>query len=105
MSVSTLNVQTFVTRENLSFSDLDKLKKCDLIAIAKYFNLELAQGMRKAEIIDIVASHMKLKDETQNSDQAQISNQTDIELAKLKLEMERERMRLEFEERERQKQR
>ena len=97
MSISTLDVQAFVRRADLSLKDLQKLRKCDLTAIAQYLNVEVTQGLKKAEILDLLASHMELTEETQVSDQAHISNQTDIELAKLKLEMERERMRLEFE--------
>ena len=96
MSISTIDVKAFVQKADLSFKDLEKLKKCDLNAIAQYLNVEIAQGLKKAEILDLVASHMELKDETQNSDQAQISDQTRLELAKL--EMEKERMRLQFEE-------
>ena len=105
MSISTLDVQAFVRRADLSLKDLQKLRKCDLTAIAQYLNVEVTQSLKKAEILDFLASHMELKEETQASDQAHISNQTDIELAKLKLEMERERMRLEFEREEKQKQR
>ena len=105
MSISTLDVQAFVRRADLSLKDLQKLRKCDLTAIAQYLNVEVTQGLKKAEILDLLASHMELREETQASDQAHISNQTDIELAKLKLEMERERMRLEFEREEKQKQR
>ena len=99
MSISTLDVQAFVRRADLSLKDLQRLRKCDLTAIAQYLNVEVTQGLKKAEILDLLASHMELKEETQTSDQAPISNQADIELAKLKLEMEKERMRLEFEER------
>ena len=105
MSISTLDVQAFVRRADLSLKDLQKLRKCDLTAIAQYLNVEVTQGLKKAEILDLLASHMELKEETQASDQAHISNQTDIELAKLKLERKRERMRLEFEREEKQKQR
>ena len=103
MSISTLDVQAFVRRADLSLKDLQKLRKCDLTAIAQYLNVEVTQGLKKAEILDLLASHMELREETQASDQAHISNQTDIELAKLKLEMEKERMRLEFEEKQKQR--
>ena len=103
MSISTLDVQAFVRRADLSLKDLQKLRKCDLTAIAQYLNVEVTQGLKKAEILDLLASHMELREEIQASDQAHISNQTDIELAKLKLEMERERMRLEFEREEKQR--
>ena len=76
-----------------------------MTAIAQYLNVEVTQGLKKAEILDLLASQMELREETQASDQAHISNQTYIELAKLKLEMERERMRLEFEREEQTKQR
>ena len=99
MSISTLDVQAFVRRADLSLKDLQRLRKCDLTAIAQYLNVEVTTGLKKAEILDLLASHMELQEETQTSDQAPISNQADIELAKLKLEMEKERMRLEFEER------
>ena len=103
MSISTLDVQAFARRADLSLKDLQKLRKCDLTAIAQYLNVEVTQGLKKAEILDLLASHMELREETQASDQAHISNQTDIELAKMKLEMERERMRLEFEREEKQR--
>ena len=105
ISISTLDVQAFVRRADLSLKDLQKLRKCDLTAIAQYLNVEVRQGLKKAEILDLLASHMELREETQASDQAHISNQSDIELAKMKLEMEKERMRLEFEERKQKEQR
>ena len=105
--MSTIDVQTFVGRTDLSFADLQKLKKYDMIAIAQHLNVELTQGLKKAEILDLLASHMKLKQETQNSDQAQISDQTRLELAKLEMEFKerQERMRIEAREREQEAQR
>ena len=61
MSISTLNVQAFVRRADLSLKDLQKLRKCDLTAIAQYLNVEVTQGLKKAEILDLLASHMELK--------------------------------------------
>ena len=48
MSISTLDVQAFVRRADLSLKDLQKLRKCDLTAIAQYLDVELAEGLRKA---------------------------------------------------------
>ena len=87
----------------MSLKDLQKFRKFDLSAIAQYLNVKLTEGLRKAEILDLVVSHLELKEETQTTDPAQISNQTEIELAKLKFKMEREKMRLEFEEKQKQR--
>ena len=71
MSISTLDVQAFVRRADLSrLKDLQRLRKCDLTAIAQYLNVEVTQGLKKAEILDLLASRMELKEETQTSDQA-----------------------------------
>ena len=103
MSVSTLDVQEFVKRTDLSLKKLQSLKKCDLTAIAQYLDVELTPELRKAEILDLVASHMELKEQTETPTPAQTSDQTQLELAKLKLEMDRERMRLEFEEKQKER--
>ena len=66
MSKSTTDDSAFVKRADLSFKDLEKVKKCDLIDFAKY--LDVAQDIKKSEILYFVASHMGLKKEAKNSD-------------------------------------
>ena len=85
MSISTLDVQSFVKSADLSLKDLQKLRKCDLTAIAQYLDVEITQGLKKVEIFDLLAS-MELKGETQATDQAQVSHQTPLKLAKLEIE-------------------
>ena len=97
--MSTFDAKAFAERTDLSYTDLERLRKCNLIAIAQHLNVELTQGMKKAEILDSVASHMTVRQQTQPVEQAQAmcgSDQTQLELAKM--EFEREKMRLEFEE-------
>ena len=101
--MSTFDAKAFAERTDLSYTDLERLRKCNLIAIAQHLNVELTQGMKKAEILDSVASHMTVRQQTQPVEQAQAmggSDQTQLELAKM--EFEREKMRLEFEREQRQ---
>ena len=104
--MSTFDAKAFAERTDLSYTDLERLRKCNLIAIAQHLNVELTQGMKKAEILDSVASHMTVRQQTQSAEQAQAmggSDQTQLELAKM--EFEREKMRLEFEREREQRQR
>ena len=74
--MSTFDAKAFAERTDLSYTDLERLRKCNLIAIAQHLNVELTQGMKKAEILDSVASHMTVR-QTQTVEQAQTMGSSD----------------------------
>ena len=97
--MSAIDIQALLRKEDLSFDDLAKLRKIDLTAIAEHLKLEITQVMRKAEILDLVASHLQLSEdeEDQNLDQSKISDQTQIELANIQMKRDLEIKRMERE--------
>ncbi|XP_070567216.1 uncharacterized protein [Ptychodera flava] len=85
------NVVEFMENENLSIQDLEQLRKCDLRLVADQIGVSLSSGMRKREIIDIIAGDFKL--ELQPPLEQTFADGNSLELAKI--EFEREKLKFE----------
>ena len=100
--MATFDVELFLDRADLTIGLLKSLKKDNLRAICDHLDVQVTQGVKKAEIVDMLASHMKLAKETETPPSPVSS---DIQLQLAKLELEKEKMRLEFERDEKEKER
>lgn len=103
-----INVEEFLKKTDLSRNDLKSLRKDDLKIVCDHLKIEVAQGLKKSNMIDLLASHMKLSEEipatADVSNDAQIPTVSgEIQLQLAKFELEKERMKLEFEEKQKQR--
>ncbi|XP_063970042.1 uncharacterized protein LOC135157629 [Lytechinus pictus] len=95
--MATFDVEEFLAMTELSCDHLKSLKKDDLITVCDHLGVSLAPGLKKAGIVDLLASHMKLTEESETS--VIVSDDAQIQLAKFEMEMkmkenvEKERIR------------
>ena len=93
---STFDVEEFLAMTDLSYDHLKSLRKDDLKAVCDHLGLSLAPSVKKAEIIDMLASHMKLIEESETL--LNVSDDAQIQLAQIELEKEKIKENIEKEE-------
>nr|XP_054769551.1 uncharacterized protein LOC129277390 [Lytechinus pictus] len=91
--MATFDVEEFLAMTELLYDHLKSLKKDDLITVCDHLGVSLAPGLKKAEIIDLLASHKRLTEEPETS--INMSEDAQIQLANIELEKERIKENLE----------
>ncbi|XP_067901796.1 uncharacterized protein [Heterodontus francisci] len=84
-------VTTFLGREDLSLSDLKNLTKARLKELAAKLELELKPGAKKADMMEVIAQHLKVEEEKGNPDD------NSVELARIQLQMKQLEQKRELE--------